>query len=169
MKLEIWNSYHYSTQVATPSNQHCPVIRSHRFVQLALQDRLQHWVHILPQTAQCLTLFIQHSFLVLPVALQCSLLFTARCNCILPSAVQPKAVTVHVADSASGSILRQWDILPVDVWRPGSLMISPRTMMIWMISILLWWDQRLLDDIYCSSTPNRRRKKLNRRNKTATS
>ena len=104
MKLEIWNSYHYSTQVATPSNQHCSVIRSHRFVQLALQDRLRDWVHILPQTALCLTLFIQHSFLVLPVALQCSLLFTARCNC----AVYPVQCSAAKSSYCPRCRFRKW-------------------------------------------------------------
>ena len=38
------------------------------------------------------------------------------------------------ADSASGSILRQWDILPAaDVCRPGSLMISLSCLMIWVL------------------------------------
>ena len=67
-----------------------------------------------------------HSVLVVLVVGWCVLCSVQLCKCF-------EGTCGVWADSASGSILRQWDILLADVCRPGSLMISLSCLMIWVL------------------------------------
>ena len=67
-----------------------------------------------------------HSVLVVLVVVWCVLCSVQLCKCF-------EGTCGVWADSASGSILRQWDILLADVCRPGSLMISLSCLMIWVL------------------------------------